>query len=58
MNLEKIKDFIRFISKSGVTDVSLETEDFKISISSPAKKKKSQNKETIIERGSKYRKEK
>ena len=42
MNLEKIKDFIRFISKSGVTDVSLETEDFKISISSPSRKKRNQ----------------
>ena len=31
MDLDKIKDFIRFISKSGVTDISLETEDFKIS---------------------------
>ena len=40
MNLEKIKDFIRFISKSGVTDISLETDDFKISISSPPKRKK------------------
>ena len=47
MDLDKIKDFIRFISKSGVTDISLETEDFKISISSPAKRKKGQQTTTI-----------
>ena len=50
MDLDKIKDFIRFISKSGVTDISLETEDFKISISSPAKRKKGQQTTTIQEK--------
>ena len=37
MNKKEIEELIRFVSKSGVSEVSLEQKDFKISIKNPAK---------------------
>ena len=38
MNLDEIQDLIKFVAKSGATEVDLEFEGVKISIKSPAKK--------------------
>ncbi len=38
MNLDDIQDLIKFVAKSGATEVDLEFEGIKISIKSPAKK--------------------
>ena len=38
MNLDEIQDLIKFVAKSGATEVDLEFEGIKISIKSPAKK--------------------
>jgi acetyl-CoA carboxylase biotin carboxyl carrier protein len=40
MNLEDIQELIKFVAKSGATEVDLEFEGIKISIKSPAKKKR------------------
>ena len=40
MTLEEIQDLIKFVAKSGATEVNLEFDDFKISIKSPAKKRR------------------
>ena len=40
MNLEDIQELIKFVAKSGATEVDLEIDNIKISIKSPAKKKK------------------
>lgn len=40
MDLEKIQTLIKFVAKSGVTEVELETEDFKINIKNPLRNKK------------------
>ena len=40
MDLKDIQELIKFVAKSGATDVSLEIDNIKISIKSPAKKKR------------------
>lgn len=40
MNQKEIQDLIKFVSKSGVTEVEIEEKDFKITIKSEAKKTK------------------
>ena len=39
MNLEDIQELIKFVAKSGATEVDLEIDNIKISIKSPAKKR-------------------
>ena len=40
MKLEEIQELIKFVAKSGATEVDLEFEGVKISIKSPAKKRR------------------
>ena len=40
MNLEDIQELIKFVAKSGATEVDLEIDNIKISIKSPAKKRR------------------
>ena len=53
MDLKDIQDLIKFVAKSGATDVSLEIDNIKISIKSPAKKRRGDTNEnettTIIQ---------
>ena len=42
MNLNEIQDLIKFVAKSGVTEVEIEQKDFKITIKSESKKAESQ----------------
>jgi len=55
MDLKDIQELIKFVAKSGATDVSLEIDNIKISIKSPAKKKRGTADEgeatTIIQQG-------
>ena len=49
MNLEDIQELIKFVAKSGATEVDLEIDNIKISIKSPAKKRRGEvNVPTII----------
>ncbi len=41
MNLNEIQDLIKFVAKSGVTEVEIEQKDFKITIKSESKKSES-----------------
>lgn len=47
MTLEEIQELIKFVAKSGATEVDLEFDDFKISIKSPPKKRRGQPDEPI-----------
>ena len=47
MTLEEIHEFIKFVAKSGATEVDLEFEGVKISIKSPPKKRRGQLSEKI-----------
>ena len=47
MNLEEIQELIKFVAKSGATEVDLEFEGIKISIKSPPKKRRGQPDEPI-----------
>ena len=53
MNLKDIQELIKFVAKSGATEVDLEIDNIKISIKSPAKKKRGETDEneatTIIQ---------
>ncbi|MBL4752531.1 MAG: acetyl-CoA carboxylase biotin carboxyl carrier protein [Flavobacteriales bacterium] len=40
MNLTEIQELIRFVAKSGVTEIELELKDFKINIKTPARKRR------------------
>lgn len=40
MKLSEIQELIKFVSRSGVTEVELELKDFKINIKTPARKKR------------------
>ena len=55
MDLKDIQELIKFVAKSGATEVSLEIDNIKISIKSPAKKKRGSTDEdettTIIQQG-------
>ena len=44
MNLEDIQELIKFVAKSGATEVDLEIDNIKISIKSPAKKEEAKKK--------------
>ena len=47
MNLSDIQELIKFVAKSGATEVDLEFEGVKISIKSPPKKRRGQSDEPI-----------
>ena len=47
MKLEEIQELIKFVAKSGATEVDLEFEGMKISIKSPPKKRRGQTEEPI-----------
>ncbi|RFC55988.1 acetyl-CoA carboxylase biotin carboxyl carrier protein [Brumimicrobium aurantiacum] len=47
MNQKEIQELIKFVSKSGVTEVEIEEKDFKITIKSEPKRKKEEAKETV-----------
>ena len=51
MDLKDIQELIKFVAKSGATEVDLEIENIKISIKSPAKKRRGEDDEikTIIQ---------
>ena len=49
MNLKQIKELIKFVAKSGATEVDLEFEGIKISIKSPPKKKRGEKEDVIIQ---------
>ena len=55
MDLKDIQELIKFVAKSGATEVDLEIDNIKISIKSPAKKKRGDADEneaaTIIQQG-------
>jgi acetyl-CoA carboxylase biotin carboxyl carrier protein len=42
MNLSQIQDLIKFVAKSGVSEVEIEQKDFKITIKTPSSKKEVQ----------------
>lgn len=47
MKLEEIQELIKFVAKSGATEVDLEFEGMKISIKSPPKKRRGQTEDPI-----------
>ena len=47
MNLEDIQELIKFVAKSGATEVDLEFEGVKISIKSPPKKRRGAKEEAV-----------
>lgn len=49
MDLNEIQSLIKFVAKSGVTEVELETGDFKINIKAPNKKKNGEVEQAIIQ---------
>ena len=49
MNLDDIQSLIKFVAKSGATEVDLEFEGIKISIKSPPKKKRGEKEDVIIQ---------
>ena len=55
MDLKDIQELIKFVAKSGATEVSLEIDNIKISIKSPTKKKRGDTDDgeatTIIQKG-------
>ena len=48
MDLKDIQELIKFVAKSGATEVDLEIDNVKISIKSPPKKKRGVNTEDVI----------
>ena len=47
MDLKDIQELIKFVAKSGATEVELEIDNVKISIKSPAKKRRGQPDEGV-----------
>ena len=47
MTLEEIQELIKFVAKSGATEVDLEFEGIKISIKSPPKKRRGEKEEVV-----------
>lgn len=47
MTLEEIQELIKFVAKSGATEVDLEIDNIKISIKSPAKKRRGEKTEEV-----------
>lgn len=48
MNQKEIQELIKFVSKSGVTEVEIEEKDFKITIKSEPKRRKGDNEENVV----------
>ena len=48
MNQKEIQDLIKFVSKTGVTEVEIEEKDFKITIKSEPKKRKGESEEKTV----------
>lgn len=48
MNQKEIQELIKFVSKSGVTEVEIEEKDFKITIKSEPKRKKDETDEKTV----------
>jgi|SRR5690554_3665472 len=48
MNQKEIQELIKFVSKSGVTEVEIEEKDFKITIKSEPRRSKSDNEEKTV----------
>jgi len=47
MNIKDIQELIKFVAKSGATEVDLEIDNIKISIKSPPKKRRGEVEETV-----------
>ena len=47
MDLKDIQELIKFVAKSGATEVDLEIDNIKISIKSPAKKRRGETDEPV-----------
>lgn len=48
MDIREIQDLIKFVAKSGVSEVSLETDDFKLTVKTEQQVKAGTGKETIV----------
>ena len=48
MNQKEIQELIKFVSKSGVTEVEIEEKDFKITIKSEPKRSKEEGQEKVV----------
>ena len=49
MKIEEIQDLIKFVSKSGISEVEIEDKDFKINIKTPPfKRGKGNNEQQVI----------
>lgn len=48
MTQKEIQELIKYVSKSGVTEVEIEKKDFKITIKSESKKSKSEGEEKLV----------
>src|SRR5690606_31885064 len=49
MNLSEIQELIKFVSRSGVTEVEIEQKDFKITIKSEGKKSKKEEQTIVLQ---------
>lgn len=49
MNIKEIQDLIKFVAKSGVSEVEIEQKDFKITIKSEDKKAAKEEKQIIVQ---------
>ena len=49
MNLTEIQELIKFVSRSGVTEVGIEQKDFKITIKSESKKVKREEQTIVLQ---------
>lgn len=49
MNIVEIQDLIKFVAKSGVSEVELELKDFKITIKTPPRKKRGNGQQDELE---------
>lgn len=49
MNLSEIQELIKFVSRSGVTEVGIEQKDFKITIKSESKKIKKEEQTIVVQ---------
>ena len=51
MDLKDIQELIKFVAKSGATDVELEIDNIKISIKSPPKKRRGEERGVLARNG-------
>ena len=54
MDLKDIQELIKFVAKSGATDVELEIDNIKISIKSPLKRRRGRLREDLLKLFNKY----